>query len=76
MDPRTKLLQMLPSAPSALVQEESCTIHPIKQFYVSNRDSNTLSIMSGTSLLGVITVGTGPLDMAFDSANGDIYVAD
>src|SRR5205807_7236920 len=44
--------------------------------YVSNEGSNTISVISGTTVVDIISVGTNPVDVTFDSANGNVYVSD
>jgi YVTN family beta-propeller protein len=46
--------------------------------FVSNFNGgygNTVSVISGLSVIATVSVGTGPDGMAFDPANGDMYVA-
>ena len=43
--------------------------------YVTNYGSNTVSVVSGTSVIGTVNVGTGPESLSYDSANGYVYVA-
>jgi YVTN family beta-propeller protein len=45
--------------------------------YVANYNSNSLSVISGTtnSVVATLSVGAGPYNVAGDSTNGDIYVA-
>jgi YVTN family beta-propeller protein len=45
------------------------------EVYVSNDGGNTVSVLSGTSLIATIPVGSGPRGVAFDPENGTIYVA-
>jgi YVTN family beta-propeller protein len=44
---------------------------------VTNRYSNTVSVISGSTntVIGTIPVGREPFGIAFDSANGNLYVA-
>ena len=43
--------------------------------YVANLQSNTVSVISGTSVVATINVGTGPIGVAYDSGDGNVYVA-
>lgn len=43
--------------------------------YVSNYGGSTVTVLSGSTVLGQINVGLSPAGMAYDSADGDIYVA-
>jgi len=42
--------------------------------YVVNQDSNSVSVISGTTVVGTVTVGANPWAVGYDSGNGDIYV--
>lgn len=44
--------------------------------YVSNFGSGTVSVLSGTTVSATITVGTNPGAIAYDPADGNVYVAD
>ena len=43
--------------------------------YVVNQDSNSVSVISGTTVVGTVTVGANPWAVGYDSGNGDIYVS-
>ena len=46
--------------------------------YVANFYSNNVSVISGLNVIGSISTGTGsdPLNLAYDSGNGNMYVMD
>jgi DNA-binding beta-propeller fold protein YncE len=43
--------------------------------YVPNLDSNNVSILSGTSVVGAVALNASPVSAVVDSANGWVYVA-
>ena len=43
--------------------------------YATNYGSDTVSVVSGTAVVGTVNVGAGPVALAYDSANGYVYVA-
>ena len=43
--------------------------------YVVNQDSNSVSVISGTTVVGTVAVGSYPWAVGYDSGNGDIYVS-
>jgi YVTN family beta-propeller protein len=45
--------------------------------YVSNHESNTVSVINGATnkVIATIPVGAFPIGVAFDLRNGDLYVA-
>jgi DNA-binding beta-propeller fold protein YncE len=42
--------------------------------YVTNADSNNVSVIHGTGIVGTIRVGLDPQFAAYDSGNGSVYV--
>ncbi len=44
--------------------------------YVPNLQSNTVSVISGTTVVDTINVGSQPYSATFDRANGHVYVTD
>jgi YVTN family beta-propeller protein len=55
---------------------DSMTADPLNGYvYVSNGDSNTVSVISGLSVVATIPVGKLPRSVAFDSENGLVYVS-
>jgi len=43
--------------------------------YVTNSGSNTVSVISGTTVVATVSVGSGPDGVAYDGGNGYVYVA-
>src|SRR5439155_22750614 len=43
--------------------------------YVTNSDSQTVSVISGTVVVATVPVGDGPSGVAYDSGNGYVYVS-
>ena len=43
--------------------------------YVTNNNTNDVSVVNGTQLVARVPAGTGPLDVIYNSSNGRIYVA-
>ena len=45
------------------------------EIYAAEPGTGTVSVLSGTQLVGTISVGTYPASLAYDSADGYVYVA-
>ena len=43
--------------------------------YVANQGSNSVSVISGTTVVATVNVGTHPRGVGYDGGNGDVYVA-
>jgi YVTN family beta-propeller protein len=42
--------------------------------YVPNANSNNVSVISGTTIVATVAVGSGPWPATYDDADGDVYV--
>ena len=43
--------------------------------YVTNQNTNNVTVVSGTTVVDSVPVGTDPIGIAYDGSSGDVYVA-